>query len=208
MEEKRLNIIKSVGKLYHRYGVKSVTMDDVASELGISKKTLYQCFKDKEALVREVIEYYMENPEFNLNKVGSGNPIDRLFVLRNHLAGIIKIYNNNLEFDLRKQYPGIFRKFSDFKRKKIFSDTIRNIEEGQKQGLFRSQIDADVIARLIVGRMLFTMNPEKGIFNERELASLDLFDKVMDYHIHGICTEKGLNYYKKQLNNLKNEKQN
>ena len=206
MDQKRINIIKSVGRLYHRYGVKSVTMDDVALDLGISKKTLYQFFNDKETLVREVISYHMENPEFNLNEVGSGNPIDRLFALRNHLAGVLKVYNNNLEYDLRKQYPDIYSKFSDFKRQKIFTDTIMNMEEGQKQGLFRNDINTDVIARLLVGRMLFTMNPEQGIFDESELASIDLFDKVMDYHMHGICTEKGLDYYKKQLNNLKNEK--
>jgi AcrR family transcriptional regulator len=205
MEEKKLNIIESVGKLYLKYGIKSVTMDDVAAELGVSKKTLYQHFKDKENLVSEIINHFMINPQFDLTEQKGKNPIDSIFALRDHLSYVLKFYNNNLEFDLKKQYPALHKKVRDFKRKKILTDTQRNIEEGQKLKLYRSDIDAAFIAKLNVGRMLLTLNSDQNIFSEQELATIEIFDKTIDYHFHGICTKKGLEYYKEQLNNIQNE---
>jgi TetR/AcrR family transcriptional regulator, cholesterol catabolism regulator len=205
MEEKKTEILKSVGKLFHRYGLRSVTMDDVASELRISKKTLYQYFKNKEELVSEVIDYFIENPGFHLTGAPTVNPIDKVFTLRKHIAGFLKSYNNNLDFDLKKQYPAIYRKVKEFKRLKIFRDTMTDIEEGKRLGLFRESLDPEFIAKLNVGRILLTFNPEQGIFSDRELSSIDWFDKTIDYHFHGICTEKGLKYYEEQLLKLRNE---
>lgn len=207
MENKKTEILKSVGKLFHRYGIRSVTMDDVASELGISKKTLYQFFKNKEELVSEVINCFIENPGYHLTGGSTGNPIDRIFLLRKHIVGLLKSYNNNLDLDLKKQYPAIYRKVKEFKRLKIFNDTLADIEEGKRLGLFRESIDPEFIAKLNVGRILLTFNPEQGIFSDRELSSIDWFDKTMDYHIHGICTEKGITYYKELLLKQKGEQE-
>ena len=208
MEDKKLFILRNVGKLYLKYGIRSVTMDEVAREFGISKKTLYQYFKDKEDLVNQVIDYYMENPVFNLNQQNLGNAIDRIFALRTHVAQILKHFNNNLEFELKKLYPELYKRMHNFKRKKIYNDTLGNIQSGISDGLFRSDLDPDFIAKLQVGRMLLTLNPDNEIFKDSDVSSLALFDKVMDYHIHAICTEKGLKYYRKQLNKYQNEEQN
>ncbi len=208
MEEKKQHILKQAGNLYLRFGIRGVTMDDVASEFGISKKTLYQYFKDKEDLVGQVIDYYLENPVFNLCFEESGNSIDHYFVLRQHVAKTIKHFNNNLEFELKKTYPALFKKVHNFKRKRIYDDTIRNIENGIKEGFVRPEIDTDVVAKLQVGRVLCTLNPDNEIFTDEEVMNLDLFDKMMDYHIHAICTEKGIKYYRKQLNKIKDEENN
>lgn len=205
MEEKKLYILKNVGKLYLKYGIRSVTMDDVASEFGISKKTLYQYFKDKEDLVSQVVDYYLENPMFDLNKSGEQNPIDRYFRLREHINKILKYFNNNIEFDLKKQYPQLFKKVHKIKREKIFLSTIQSLKEGIDTGYFREDLDIELIAKLQVGRMLYTLNPENEIFSESDVASIELFDKVIDYHMHAICTEKGILYFKKRLNKIKNE---
>jgi TetR/AcrR family transcriptional regulator, cholesterol catabolism regulator len=72
MENRKEDILKQAGELYFKFGIKSVTMDDVASELGSSKKTLYQHFKDKADLISQVIDYYIKNPQFSLNNVEHG----------------------------------------------------------------------------------------------------------------------------------------
>ncbi|MBN1822370.1 MAG: TetR/AcrR family transcriptional regulator [Prolixibacteraceae bacterium] len=205
MDEKKINIVKQVGQMYFRYGVKSVTMDEIASELGISKKTLYQNFKDKENLVEEVLNYYMENPVFDFNNKEIENPIDRIFALRKHLSTILKYYNNNLEYDLRRLYPSLWEKLHNFKREKLFRDTKLNIEEGKNQNLFREEVDSEFVAKLNVGRMLLTLNAAQGIFSENELGDIEIFDKTIDYHLHGICTDKGLKYYRKKLKELSYE---
>ena len=208
MEEKKLHILKNVGKLYLKFGIRSVTMDDVASEFGISKKTLYQYFADKEELVSQVLSYYFKNPIFDFNRKDGGNAIDRHFALRHHISSILKYFNNNMEYDLKKLYPQLHSMVYKFKRERIYNSTIINIKEGIEQGLFRPDLDAELIAKLQVGRMLYTLNVNNEVFTETEVASLELFDKVTSYHMHAICTAKGIKYYKEQLNKIQNEENN
>ncbi len=204
MENRKLHIIKNVGKLYLKFGIRSVTMDDVAQEFGISKKTLYQYFTDKAELVSQVVDYYLHNPVFDLQDA-NGNAIDQYFALREHINSILKYFNNNIEFDLKKQYPNLYKMVNQKKREKIFSSTIWSLEKGIKEGLFREDLDIELVANLQVGRMLFTLNPDYEIFSEGEVANIELFDKVIEYHMHAICTEKGIKYFKKQLNNVRND---
>ena len=208
MEEKKLHILKNVGKLYFKFGIRSVTMDDVAHEFGISKKTLYQYFKDKADLVSQVVDFYLKNLMQDINASKDENAIDFYFALRSHISKILKYFNNNIEFDLKKQYPQLFKKVHKIKREKIFSDTVLNINKGMETGFYRTGLDVELIAKLQVGRMLYTLNPENEIFTESEVATIELFDKVIEYHMHAICTEKGIKYFKKQLNKIQNEAKN
>ncbi len=208
MEEKKLHIIQNVGKLYLKFGIRSVTMDDVAQELGISKKTLYNYFADKEDLVRQTLNYFLSKPAFNLNCEETGNAIDYFFALRKHVIKTLKYYNNNLEFDLKKQYPELYQKVRNYKRERIYNNTLKNFVEGVEQELYRPDLDPITVAKLQVGRMLFTLNTDNEIFTYTELASVELFDKITDYHMHAICTSKGIKYYKEQLNKIRNDKNN
>jgi len=205
MEDKKLHILKNVGKLYLKFGIRSVTMDDVAHEFGISKKTLYQYFRDKADLVSQVVDFYLKNLMQDINASKDENVIDFYFALRSHISKILKYFNNNVEFDLKKQYPQLFKKVHKIKREKIFSDTVTNINKGMETGFYRTGLDVELIAKLQVGRMLYTLNPENEIFTESEVATIELFDKVMGYHMHAICTEKGIKYFNKQLNKIHNE---
>lgn len=208
MEDKKLYIIRNVGKLYLKFGIRSVTMDDVASEFGISKKTLYQYFSDKEDLVSQVIDYFLDNAEVSLTSATQDNAIDYMFKVRNHVAHIIKFYNNNIEFELKKIYPHLHKKVYEAKRQRIYKNTFDNIKKGIEQGLYRDEIDPDFLAKMQVGRMLYTLNPDNQIFEEHEINSLELFDSIMSYHMHAICTPRGLEYFKKQLNKVQNENYN
>ena len=205
MEEKKLHIIKNVGKLYLKFGIRSVTMDDVAAEFGVSKKTLYQYFSDKEDLVSHVIDYFLENPAIDLESHHQKNAIDSMFKIREHVAYILRFYNNNIEFELKRLYPHLHKRVHNAKRQRIFNNTVENLKQGIEQKLYREGIDTEFIAKLQVGRMLFTLNPDNEIFEEHEVNSLDLFDKTMSYHMHAVCTKKGIEYYKKQLNKVQNE---
>lgn len=208
MEDKKQHILKNVGKLYLKFGIRGVTMDDVAQELGISKKTLYQFFNDKEDLVTQVVEYYMNNPMFNLSGERNGNAIDNIFAIRNHVVQMIHHINNNLEFDLKRLYPHLHKKVYSFKRQRIFNDTIANVEKGIAEGLYRAELEPEFIARLQVGRMLYTFNPDNEVFETSDLSSINLFDKAIDYHMHAICTPEGIEYYREQLLKHQNEQQN
>lgn len=208
MEEKKLHIIKNVGLMYLKFGIRAVTMDDVAAEFGISKKTLYQYFSDKADLVSQVVNYFLENPELDFKTQNNENAIDFIIAVRSHVANILKFYNNNVEFDLKKLYPELYKKVHEAKRQRIFESTIENLKYGMEQGLYRSDLEPYFIAKLQVGRMLYTLNPDYKVFEEYEVNSLSFFDSIMNYHMHAICTEEGINYYKKQLNKVQNEDKN
>jgi AcrR family transcriptional regulator len=208
MDEKKEYILKQISELYLKFGIKSVTMDDVASEFGISKKTLYQYFEDKADLVQQVIDFYLKTLAFDLNNKLNGNAIDRYFTLRAHIIHLLKNMHSNIEFDLKKLYPRLYRKVYKVKRERIFSNTVENMNEGIKQGLYRLDIDPELVAKLQVGRMLYTMDPQYEIFTERELMNIETFDKIMEYFMYSVCTEKGIKYYKEQLNKLKNDVEN
>lgn len=208
MEEKKHYILEKVGEMYIRYGIRAVTMDDVAAEFGISKKTLYRFFKDKKDLVEQVIDYFLDKSTLNFCSPESSNAIDQILAMRNHVAQILKQFNNTLEFDLKRSYPALYEKVYAIKRKRIYEYTVKNINHGIKGGFFRPELDAEFIAKLQVGRMLYTLNPDNEVFDVSEMTSIKLFDQVMDYHMHAICTEKGITYYRKQLNNIRNEENN
>jgi AcrR family transcriptional regulator len=205
MNDKKEYILKQIRELYLKFGIKSITMDDVASEFGISKKTLYQYFDDKADLVKQVVDDYLQSSSFDLNSDVHGNAIDKYFALRNHIVKVMKYMHSSIEFDLKKLYPSLYQKVYKIKRQRIFSNTVENMKVGIKEGLYRDDIDPEMVAKLQVGKMLYTLDPQNEIFAESELMNIELFDNVMEYFMYSVCTEKGIKYYKEQLNKLKND---
>lgn len=201
--EKRTFILDQAAQLFFRHGVKSVTMDEIAGQSGISKKTIYLFFKDKEELVEEFVDtYFIKNPNFcNPNSEGM-NAIDRIFAFRARVVEISTLIKNNLEFDFKRAYPRIYARMEEYKRELIYNSEFSITEQGKTEGLFRPELDSDFVARISVGRSLFTLNPENGLFNDFEYRSLDVFDQIVDFQMHAICTPVGLDYYKQQLTKL------
>ena len=208
MDDKKDYILKQISELYLKFGIKSITMDDVANEFGISKKTLYQYFDDKADLVQQVIDCYLKSSAFDLGGKSDGNAIDRYFALRAHILQVMKYMHSNIEFDLKKLYPQLYQKVYKVKRERIYSSTVENMNKGINEGLYRSDIDSVIIAKLQVGKILYTLDPQNEIFTESELMNIETFDTIMEYFMYSVCTEKGIEYYKEQLNKLKNDVEN
>lgn len=180
-------------------------MNDVATEFGISKKTLYQYFFDKQDLVSHVVDYFMEPSNHDLNSLAEANAIDSMLKIRKHVVYILKFYNNHIEDDLKRTYPNIYKEVYETKRKRIFDYTVKNLNRGIVQGLYRQDITPLFVAKLQLGQMLYTLNPAYTIFTESEISSLSLFNNMMNYYMHAICTNKGFEYYTKQLNKVQDE---
>lgn len=205
MEDKKTYILESVGQMYLKYGIRSVTMDDVARELGLSKKTLYQYFSDKATLVKETLRHFMQFGMQLEKELKDLNAVDQMLVLREHWLKMLRTYNNNLDFDLKRMYPDIYARLLQVKKERIYAQTEKILEQGVAEGFFRKELNVPVISKLQVGRILLIFNADNKIYTEEELRSQGLLDAVLDYHIHAICTEKGLTYFKQQLNNVQNE---
>ena len=196
-------ILNSALALYSKYGIKSITLDDLCRELGISKKTLYQHIHDKNDLIRKVIDYEISLQQKSMEKMFRSeiNAIDELIYVNSMIHENQSIHNPTFYYDLKKYYPGIYAEWLDYKREKMFEMIHRNLEKGISEGLYRNDLDSIIISKLHMSRTESMHTSE--IIDEKELSTSRFVDEVFSYHIHGICNEKGLAYYyskKEQLN--------
>ncbi len=188
-------ILNSALALYSKYGIKSITLDDLCRELGISKKTLYQHIQDKNDLIRKVIDYEIGLQKISMEKMFRSeiNAIDELIYVNKMIHENQSIHNPTFYYDLKKYYPDIYAEWLEYKRKKMFEMIHRNLEKGISEGLYRKDLNSIIISKLHMSRTESMHTSE--IIDEKELSSARFIDEVFIYHIHGICNEKGLAYY-------------
>lgn len=200
--EKRQEIIRKVMELYLHYGIRSVTMDDVVREAGISKKTLYQYFKDKSDLVAAVIDCdsTQNTNEFNESMAGAANAIDKMLRFYDFQMKMIREYNPSMIFDLKKYYPEIHREFVEKKREIIFQNVLDNLNQGKEEGLYRKDLNQEVIAILNLLRVESFMN--STIFKPEELLTREFFSEMFTYHMYGIVNDKGRKILEKHIDKL------
>ena len=195
-------ILDKVSLLYRKYGIKSVTMDDVAHELGISKKTLYQYVKDKAELVEKVVEH-TRHCNFSAMKDMKGtsdNAIEQLIEVSQQVNALLKDHSPSYEYDLKKYYPDIFKNLMSARRKLMYESMLANIRKGKQEGVYRKDLDEEIISKL---HLLRTENIQASeIFKEQEVHSTKFFREVFVYHIHGLATTKGLEVLHKNMDKL------
>ena len=196
-------ILERVSALYRKYGIKSVTMDDVANELGISKKTLYQHVGDKAELVEKVVEHTRECnfSAMSDTKGSGGNAIEQLIDVSQRVNELMKDHSPSYEYDLRKYYPDIYKKLMAARRKLMYDSILKNIRQGKEEGVYRKDLDEKIIAKLHLLRMEGIRSGE--IFDENELRSSKFFTELFVYHIHGLATSRGLEILRENMDRLK-----
>ena len=204
MNEELKNILAKVRCLYMKYGIKSVTMDDVARELGISKKTLYQYVNDKNELVKKVVELELDEKAEGFTKMSCPglNAVEEIFEVHKQVQQMLKDYNPSTEYDLRKYYPELYTQVVKVRRERVYSNIIANLNKGKSEGLYRSELDVEIIAKLQLSRVESAFDDK--IFTQDELLSPKIFYEMFVYHIRGIANEKGLMVLEQKLNELKN----
>lgn len=201
MDKKKLDIIERSSLIFLKYGIKSVTMDDLANHLGVSKKTIYKYFEDKNDLVKSTIEMKVEMDKaacINCSQQ-SENAIEDLISVSKFVLEHIGNVNPTVFFDLQKHYKEAWKILEDHKWQFVLSMIKTNIERGIKEGIFRENINIDVMARLYVSSTDNIMNSE--IFPWPEFKFQEVFSEMIRLHINGMSNEKGKNYLKNNFNN-------
>jgi AcrR family transcriptional regulator len=192
MNDELKNILLKARELYMKYGIKSITMDDVARELGISKKTLYQYVIDKDDLVGKFIDNEISLRQEEICKCfGIGyNAIEELFEISIFMNKMMQDQNPATEYDLKKYYPVHFQKTVKARREGVYEYILLNLKKGVKEGLYREEMNKEIIAKLYLSRIEDSHINE--LFTKEEFASLRLFVEILTYHVRGIATEKGI----------------
>ncbi len=179
-------------------------MDDVSSAMGISKKTLYGFVENKSDLVKKCMKAFAETEKIALKKIAqeNNNAIDELFAIVKHIRNLLKNFHPSIHYDLQKYYPEGWQVFEEMKRGFHFEMVKKNIEKGIAQGLFRNDLNTDIIARLHIEKIDVIFN--SNIFPAPEFNFIQVFLELMNYHIRGIASEKGLSYLKTTIEDKKN----
>jgi AcrR family transcriptional regulator len=195
----RQRILEGTQELFFRHGVKSVTMDDVASHVGMSKKTIYSSFRDKNDLVTGLAEMELDCQRTDLDDIHrkSDNAIDEIMKIMNMLSRSFSKMNPSLFYDLQRFHPSAWKKFREFKDKKLRGFIEDNLKRGIKQHLYRRDLNIRILARLRLAELEFGFDPvafPPDQFNVREVQL-----ELIDHFLHGITTLKGhklINKYK------------
>ncbi|HEX7413158.1 MAG TPA: TetR/AcrR family transcriptional regulator [Bacteroidia bacterium] len=201
----QVKITKSALTLFYKHGIKRVTMDDIAKEMGISKKTIYRFFHDKDALVNLLFETELKKNQLHIEEIHqqAKDPIHESVLIAQYLQKMFADINPVFFHDLHKQSGQALMDFNTFKRECMFNNLKRNITEGVKLGLYRSDLDIDFVAQYRVVQMDMFMTKVGDGFENMSMARAHQL--IMDIFMHGIATVKGHKLINKYKNKTEEE---
>lgn len=191
--------LEKVVILFIENGAKTLTMDDIAKEFGMSKKTLYQKYANKEALLSDVLHYKLEEVIEKLNELDATveNAIERMFCRDQQIEKAMQTNKSLLIRQLLKYYPTIFNKhMMDFSER--FTEVmVHNIKRGREQGYYRDDFDANIYGKIFF--QLVTSYDSSPFFNTDEIDRTHFNNEAMLFFLNAITTEKGKDYLRKVI---------
>ncbi len=189
---KKASILEQASKIFMRYGLKSVTMDDVSRELKISKKTLYRFVSDKNDLVEQVMQAYINKDQCCIDDLvsKSKNAIEEILLIGEHVGNSVKDIHPSIHYDMEKYYSEAWNVFHAHKRSYILKCITDNLMRGIKEGLYRKDLNVPVIAKIYVSRVDLVFDGE--LFPPEEIDFRSVYLEMMNYHLRGIASEKGI----------------
>ncbi len=190
-EVKKTNIIAKATKVFMRYGIKAVSMDDIAREIGVSKKTLYLIAKDKSDLLKSIFQNQMECDKAEHAQIveTAKDAIEELFIINKSLKKQFEEMHPSIMFDLQKFYPEVWALFNKFKFEYIYVQIINNINRGKQEGFYDIEINAEVYAKLFIGR--FDILFDSNLFPSEQFDISLVHKHIINYHIRAMALPKG-----------------
>ncbi len=200
--EVKEKIINAAHELFFQYGIKSITMDEIARHLSISKKTIYQYFKDKDQLVCDFTYQDLMHDKEECEKIceQAENSLEELIMVFNfHRKRVMKL-NPSLLFDLRKFHPKAWQIFTDFKQNFFLGSIVGMLERGISAGYFRKEINPEILATLRMEE--FQLPFDNAVFPRERFDFREVQIQIFNLFLNGIMTSRG----KEVLNQYKSEK--
>ena len=193
-------IFQQAHLLFMQYGLKSVSMDDIANKMGISKKTIYQFYADKEALVAEVVKQITSENQFQCDNdiINSENAIHEIILAMEQMSKLFETMNPSILFDLHKYYPQAFKLFLAHKNDYVYGKIKQNINRGIKEGLYRDDLNLEIVSRYRVESIVIAFNLEFQSSVKSSLVSIA--QELSTFFLYGVVNEKGyklINKYSK-----------
>ena len=190
-------ILRGAEDLFMKYGVRSISMDDIARHLAVSKKTLYQHFADKDELVVLVLKLHLErnSKEVEVILETAGNSIEELARISACMKKNMQGLNQTMLFDMQKFHPKAWNVWIEFKQKYIRESVISNLKKGIQEGYIRPDVDPEIIAALRIELIQLSFNPD--VFQRERFNMVEVHNQLFDHFVFGLVTEKGRKLYLK-----------
>lgn len=192
-------ILHKGDELFRRYGIRSITMDDIAKHLGVSKKTLYQHYPDKDELVVEVTKLNISRHIQEMDNCCGPARVDaiaELLAVNISVGDMIRSFNPIMFYDLQKYHPKGWVIFREFRNKYVLNKIIDNMNRGIAEGLYRTDFDINIISKMRLEQVDMTFNYE--IYPPTDFQFHLVMQELTLHFLHGLVNEKGLeliNYY-------------
>ena len=198
--EVKERILEKAHDLFNRYGIRSVSMDDMAAQLGMSKKTVYQYYEDKDELVNAVFTRMLETNKaecLSCSKRGE-NAIHEVFMSFDMVEELLANMNPTVLFDMQKYHPTAFKNFLDFKNNFLYKLIKENLINGIKEELYREDIDVDVLTRFRLHTVMLSLDPDVFPSNKSNLVHIE--QQLIEHFLYGLATPKGQKLIQKYKN--------
>lgn len=198
-----LRILEQARELFMQYGLKSVSMDDICNRLGMSKKTIYQYFADKEELVSAVVLSILtqnqQTCELSISK--SHDAIHEMFLAMQIVSELFSRMNPSILFDLGKYYPKAYQLFYRHKNDFICNVIRKNLMRGMEEGLYRSDLHLEIITRLRLENILIPFNPE--FYHAVKSDMVSITQEMTFHYLYGIVSIEGYQLTQKYIKQKK-----
>ncbi|PCI94834.1 MAG: hypothetical protein COB15_13040 [Flavobacteriales bacterium] len=203
-EDKSFQLIGTVLELFMKFGIKSLTMDDISRKLGISKKTLYQFVKDKKDLVKKGMMLCLEDEQNMIAKITkeSSNAIDELIEITKCANARLTEMHASVIYDIQKYHPESWILMENHKKEFVKGVILENTKRGVKEGFYRDNLNPEVIASLYIIMIDSLFHADENFGKEISLGDLHL--EMIRYHVKGIANEKGITLLKDILKKSEN----
>lgn len=190
-------ILSSSVELFSQYGFKSITMDDIARRAGISKKTLYQHFANKQEVVNESVAWYKNNTTESCVGVlkDAENAIEAMVRILAFFDTMYKRINPMAIFEMQRFFPDAYKQFRDLLIERDVVLVKENILQGIKEGYYREDLNADLMARYRIETSLMALQPNLMVNDRASLMSVAL--EIGEHFMYGMMTPKGIELYLK-----------
>lgn len=201
-DPKLVAILGKTQELFYEFGIRNLNMDDISRSLGISKKTLYQHVKSKEDLIEKLFyfDHMKWDNEFAKLLPHNFNAIEILIQMSILVFEEMGKLDQKLKFELKKYYEPIFNQFLEKKQNHIFNKISLNIEKGKAEGLYRSDVNVELVAGIYV-RNLIDMHNKDYCFAEN-FGFGQVFEVLFENHIRAIASPEGIAYFEKRKSEI------
>ena len=204
-KRKEIELIGSVAQLFMKLGIKSLTMDEIARQLGVSKKTLYKYASDKKELVTKAVQLAIDEEECVMSEMhkAEGSAIDKIFAINAMISEKLQSIQPAVIFDMQKYYPEAWAIMEEHKCVFIHNQVKENLEEGIKEGLYRKNMNPELVTRIYV--TLINSIFDSSLYSLSSHSFKETHTEVARYHLRGITNEKGVKFMQQLFNNTNSD---